>query len=654
MAALLLSVAINASTVNYTADNETIFPNPERGFITEFIQTVTPEEPYCIKGREDELQQYYIDRDQISLILVLYYLDNYKNTSKLPDELFTAFDEDMQILRNMGMKAILRFAYTQDYNDGTIGYDAPLDIVKSHIDQLRSHWQENADVIFVFQAGFVGAWGEWYFTSNFGNMQSTINESRAALLDYMLEAVPANRCIQLRTPLFKTGYIGDTNPLTKEEAYKNTARARLAHHNDAVLENDNNLGTYSDPETQKPYIAQETFFVPIGGESCILDEEVAAVNASYDATIAELSTLHWTFIQAGYSEVVTGPWRENGTFDELNRRLGYRYQLISGTYSDEVEQGGKLSVDMTIKNVGFAPLYNERPAYIVLKSEDKEYRLQLDSDPRSWLPNGEISSVSEQITLPAGIEEGTYELFLYLPDASDKLADDPRFAVRFANSEVWDAETGMNSLNASVTIKEKQVIPDPEPEPEPGAPIVLPGTLSKANVSAYCEEMTWYAEDEDYFDFGPDDAQNLDRWAEWNVELRYPGKYIVSEFMASAYAEWGLIGHNWQLQLLNNSEPVSTYATKPVWKEGNISYDEKWDLSTVAAATYTLRVQNATEYAQPKLRSLTLAYEGALPTENMQNIINSNDDTLHDVLGRKVDKNYKGIVISNGRKWLQQ
>ena len=279
--------------------------------------------------------------------------------------------------------------------------------------------------------------------------------------------------------------------------------------------------------------------------------------------------------------------------------------------------------------------------------------MQLDSDPRTWLPNGEISTINEQLTLPQNIEEGTYELYLYLPDASSKLAGDPRFAVRFANSDVWNAETGMNSLNASVTIKAKQVTPDPEPEPEPGAPIVLPGTLSKANVSAYCEEMTWYAQDEDYFDFGPEDAQNLDRWAEWNVELRYPGKYIVSESMASVEVDWGLIGHSWQLQLLKEAEQVSTYTTEAIWEEGNLSYDEKWDLSDVTADTYTLRVQNATEFAQPKLRSLTLAYDGALPTENIQNIIYSNDDTLHDVLGRKVDKNYKGIVISNGKKWLQ-
>ena len=34
--------------------------------------------------------------------------------------------------------------------------------------QLKPVLQKNEDVIFVLQAGFVGAWGEWYYTTHFG------------------------------------------------------------------------------------------------------------------------------------------------------------------------------------------------------------------------------------------------------------------------------------------------------------------------------------------------------------------------------------------------------------------------------------------------------------------------------------------------------
>ena len=638
-----IAAVMTASTVNYTADNTSIFKNPERGFITEFTRVVTPSEPYCVKGREAELMEYYANRDQMTLILVLYYLDNYKDNPVIPQEILDAFDEDMQVLRELGMKTILRFAYTEDYNDGTIGYDAPLSIVQSHIDQYKSHWQANADVIYVFQAGFVGAWGEWYFTSNFGNMENKINASRRALVDALLAAVPADRCIQLRTPLFKTSYLGSTDPLTAEEAYQNTPKARLAHHNDAVLENEGNLGTYVDEATQKPYIAQETFYVPIGGESCILDADVAAVNASYDATIAELSNLHWTFIQSGYSPVVTEPWRKNGTLEELNRRLGYRYQLVSGRYSDEVEEGGKLSVKLQIRNAGFAPLYNERPAYIVLKNGDQMYRLRLKTDPRTWRPNGEVAQIEEQLALPNAIPAGTYELYLFMPDAYSSLESDPRYSVRFANPDVWDEITGMNNLNATVIIKEATT-----PPPSPGEAVLLPATLNKANVDVYSEDMTWY--ESDYFDLGPEDALNTSRWAEWKVELRYPGEYIVSVRGYCAN------GHAFGVQLLGETEtPVAQYTTSDHWDTGEQDYTEetKWNLSAVTKGTYRLRVSNVMEWGQPKLLSLTLGYVGELPTSMDAQPMPSSEGKIYDLLGRSVPASYHGVVITDGQKMIR-
>ena len=123
-------------------------------------------------------------------------------------------------------------------------------------------------------------------------------------------------------------------------------------------------------------------------------------------------------------------------------------------------QGSKLAVNLQIKNVGFAPLYNERPAYLVLKGTSNYYCLPLKSDPRSWLPNGVISTVDEQLTVPASVPTGTYQLYLYLPDAYPSIASNPAYAVRFANSNVWEASTGMNKLNASVVVTEGQGLTD--------------------------------------------------------------------------------------------------------------------------------------------------------------------------------------------------
>ena len=461
---LCWTAMLNASDVAYTADDVRIFSNPERGFITMLTRHLSEEKPYGVKGKESTLDE-HIAKDSISLVLVHYYLDNYRETATLPSKILNAFDEDMQVLRNKGLKAIIRFSYVDGtyYNKKKKEYsaqDAPLEIAQSHIGQYMSHWQNNADVIYVFQAGLIGAWGEWYYTDHYGNQGAEMNESRRALVDTLLAAVPADRCIQLRTPLFKTSYAGDTSPLTATEAYQNTPKARFAHHNDAFLYDYDNMGTYVDTATQKPWLAQETLYVPIGGETDITEADKAQEWATYEKTTEEMSRLHWTFIQSGYAETTTDMWRANGTFDELNRKLGYRYQLENGAFSDEVIAGSPLSVMLQIRNVGYAPLYNARPAYIVLKSDQySAIHIQLESDPRSWLPNGVVTTIQEQVTIPEEVPAGTYHLYLYLPDAYARLADDPRYAVRFANEDVWDAATGMNDLHAEVKVIDKGELP---------------------------------------------------------------------------------------------------------------------------------------------------------------------------------------------------
>lgn len=646
MLAVLVAAALSAGTVNYTADNTSIFQNPERGFITMIGGHLSESNPYGVKGQESTLEN-HMSKDKISIVLVHYYLDNYRTTATIPDKVLNGFDEDMKVLRQKGMKAIIRFSYAEGTYYKSSGEesakDATLDIVKSHINQYKSHWQANADVIFVFQAGIVGAWGEWYYTDNFGNKQDKMNTSRKAVVDALLAAVPSDRMIQLRTPLFKTSYMGDTKALTSEEAFTGTPRARLGQHNDAFLYDYDNMGTYTDTAKQKPWLAQETLYVPIGGETDITDVNKAKVWATYDKTIAEMSRLHWTFIQSGYATQTTNWWRENGTFDELNRRMGYRYQLVSGTYGEQVTAGGKLSVKMQIRNAGFAPLYNERPAYIVLKNGSKTYKMKLKSDPRRWLPNGVVTTVDEQLTVPSNVPSGTYQLYLYLPDAYASIASDARYAIRFANSDIWESSTGMNKLNASVTVTGGQA----PPEPEDG--VVLPATLNKENVEAYCSDMTWY--NTDYFDFGPNDAENLDRWAEWKVVLRYPGEYIISE--KGYYPN----GHNYSLQLLDDGTEVSSYTTEPTWasEEQTITQDAKWNLNAVAQGTYTLRVKNATAWGQPKLQSLTLEYDGELPVIEAVEMIDNDafSNQAYDLLGRPVDDSYQGIVIRNGKKTLQ-
>ena len=658
MMATMFATALSAGTFNYTADDETIFSNPERGFIT-MLERHGNKTRYAVKGKESYLTALRTN-DKGSLILVLYYLDEYKNAETLPDSILTAFDEDMAVLRNYGMKCILRFAYTaQTYkipnpdpkkDSIRTAADAPLSIIQKHLNQYKSHWEANADVIFCFQAGFIGAYGEWYYTDNFTNTSSHMTPERKAFLDTLLNATPKNRTIQLRTPLFKTDYMdsiyGSHEAITESEAYNGTSKARLAHHNDAFLNGYQNQGTYRDTATQKPYIAQETLYMPIGGECNIEDSIRGVTAASHDSTVMEMSRLHWTFIQGGFSTKVTNRWRQEGTFDELNRNMGYRYQLVEGTYDEAATVNGTLHVSLQIKNVGYAPLYNERHAYVVLKNENAAYALKLtDIDPRTWKP-GNSYTIEKTLTIPDTTYNGTYDLYLWLPDAYESLQNDARYAIRIANEDVWEEASGMNALGAQVVVSGGTDAPDTS--------IHLPATLNKANHSAVSDEK-WY--NTDYFNFGDawgedgSDGHNLSRWIEWKVKLVYPGEYIVSE------VGYCTNGHSYLLELKQGETTISSFTAVDTdhWGEGDQSYTqkEKWDLSSTVTGIYTLRVHNSTDYGKPKLKSLTLTYDGELPTDVEQTESEQTNTPPYDILGRPVDDSYHGIVIMRGKKILR-
>ena len=453
--ACLVATTMMAGVVNYTADDTSLFPNPERGFTMELggetmlsntkNHVVQPEASWYFDPEDEG----YSERQYQTLVMLMYYLGNYK-TQELSTQILQGFDDDMQILRQHGYKCVLRFAY--DWNSKN---DATLTYVKKHIASLKPHLEANKDVIYVLEAGFVGQWGEWYYSSNFGNETQHLNTNRRQVLDAMLDACPANRFLLTRYAMIKTEYLGDTQPLTWDEAFTGTTRARLGHHNDAFLNAWGNDGTYDDGNgkytAMRNYIAQETLYVPNGGETNVESSSLSKTVAKKDTTMAELRRFHWSFCGSEYAEQVTNKWRSNGTFEEMTRVLGYRFQLITAHFPEYLTAGDTCSLRIRLVNKGCAPIYNQRPVYLVLRNEQTSYPILLQADPRRWIPD-QLLSISELVTIPADIPSGTYDLYLYLPDASSSIASDPRYAVRLANVGTWDAETGMNSLLTSLTV----------------------------------------------------------------------------------------------------------------------------------------------------------------------------------------------------------
>ncbi|MFC4113059.1 DUF4832 domain-containing protein [Nonomuraea zeae] len=423
-------------TVTYpqTTDN---FANPERGL-------------YHHTGDCDKNDfalatlQSYRTSQQISLVMCVFYLAEYK-TAPIGQAALDQLQQQLDTVRAAGMKMILRFAYTTS----TDGADAAKDRVLAHLDQLAPYLSANRDVIYLMQAGFIGAWGEWYYTQNFGNA-GTVSAAdwanRKAVVDKILSVLPSTRMVQLRTPKFKRTLYSAT-ALPPGQAHNGSAPARLGHHNDCFLASPDDYGTYENAAVEYPYLQAETAYVAMGGETCNPNPP----RSDCPTAKSELSGFHWSYLNTDYHTGVLGGWNTGGCLAEITRSLGYRLALQSGTYPGTATRGGGLPVTITLRNDGYAAPVNPRNVELVLRNTATSavYRLPLSADPRTWQA-GATSTITQTVTVPASVPAGSYALLLALPDP--QLSARPEYSLRLANQGTWESGSGLNNLLHTVTV----------------------------------------------------------------------------------------------------------------------------------------------------------------------------------------------------------
>jgi hypothetical protein len=423
-------------TVSYTPTTAN-FANPERGFYHHTGDC--DKSDFALATLRD-----YRASQGISLVMCVFYLAEFKN-SPISQAALAQLQQQFDTVRAAGLKMVLRFAYTTS----TDGDDAPKDRVLAHLDQLAPYLSANSDVIDVMQAGFIGAWGEWYYTVNFGNAGTVTAAdwaNRKAVTDKLLSVLPSTRMVQLRTPKFKrTMY--SASPVPPGQAYTGTALARLGHHNDCFLASPDDYGTYENPSVEYPYLQADTSYVAMGGETCGTNPP----RSSCATATSELAGFHWSFLNTDYHPAVISAWSSEGCLPEITRRLGYRFALRTGTYPGSASRGGALPVTISLTNDGYAAPANPRGLALVLRNTatSATYRVTLDADPRKWTP-GSTVTINQTVTLPSGMPAGSYALLLSLPDP--QLPSRAEYAVRLANENVWEAATGYNNLLHTVTV----------------------------------------------------------------------------------------------------------------------------------------------------------------------------------------------------------
>ena len=433
-------------TIVVFTESDEIIANPERGLFSqsyfESSNLDTHAEAKIISNNRDAA-------DKMTLYLHSYYLTDYME-SDIPQAFLDRLDFNMNALREGGGKAILRFSYKHSMERTDEPWNATAEWIHKHIDQITPYLQKNADVILCVQCGFLGSWGEWYYTDSGFKMNPSKDEDfepRWEVLDHMLRAVPESRQVALRIPAYKMRYLRmkglGEEPLTEAEAYQKTPKARIGGHNDCFVSSANDVGTYGGP-SDREFWAEDTKYTIMGGETCEKRSQSEGGHA-----ISEMERYHWTYLNRAYREEVTGMWRSDGTMATMLRRLGYRFVLDRAILTEKPKAGQLYKAYLQLHNKGFAAPVNKRDVELIFVSTadpKKKFIYPQTVDPRFWLPSEEAYSFTLECMLDAGMK-GEYKLYLNLPDSYESLHNDPRYSIRLANEDMWDEETGYNLIS---------------------------------------------------------------------------------------------------------------------------------------------------------------------------------------------------------------
>ena len=439
--------------------------NPERGFRLEIAVDIAkkcdvwkPQEyPGITDYLESEINKYACD--SVSLVQTYFYLHGYIGR-QLPPEAFATMDVYFNKLRQLGKKALLRFAYETEPM-GTVSSGPTMEDMFRHMKQLKPYLEKNKDVILALQAGFIGAWGEWHSSKH--NIESS-DANKRIILEKICRMTPQDRVVQVRVPDYK-------NLLPKDsEAYRKTS-----FHDDFIVVDPHRWdGNMHEGTPNFDQIVEEGAFMPVDGElpwgTWSMNKENGDANGwiiDGKKTARQLFLEHYTSLSVihnykergapdkysmmywketpiseeylkekhmpvsdGYFRKHDGSAAQRNAFEYVRDHLGYRLELQE-LQIDTLKHTDNhiLNLSLTLINRGFSTLFNEHPVYFVLVDEHNQVKEFLtNADTNSFQPYrpGDktytplIHTIKGQVTLPK-TANGTYKLGLWIPDGSRQL-----------------------------------------------------------------------------------------------------------------------------------------------------------------------------------------------------------------------------------------
>ncbi len=420
-----------AGTVSFSPSGQD-FPNPERGFwyfIADDFADMAQEDANWVRDQGA----------RVGYAMVL--LKDYRNRP-LPPQFLARLERSFGMARRAGIKLILRFAYNYyDFPDGDYeqAEDAPLEIVLAHISQLGPLINQNADLIALWQVGFIGAWGEGHSSSNGLDQPARARQ----IADAVRDVAPDNVFLAWRYPANLMAWATENNPMP-----------RLGLHNDCFLSSQTDVGTYSENRkarrAERRFVANRSATTPFTAETC--DATRSGARTSCAAILSEGAKFHLSLLNRAYDQRFHEGWARQGCFDQVARSLGYRLELVSAQAPDTITTQATIQAEISIRNTGWARLHRPRPLLLIARHKGSNTEYRFEGGSLGAVEPGRMARFSFALQLPGNAPRGRYDLFVAAPDPSPRLADDPAFAIRFANENNAGAGQEWNQRNARFSL----------------------------------------------------------------------------------------------------------------------------------------------------------------------------------------------------------
>lgn len=195
----------------YTASTAVI-PNPERGFFN-YTETHYLSDNSGHTALSSSSLASARTSNAYSLVFRYFVMEKYRTVDTIDTTYLNLIAADLTACATAGVKMIPRFTYSTAGNISSPPYDddAPVARVLGHIAQLAPVLNAHAEVIDSIEAGFIGMWGEWYYTDNFGDLGTLTTQNwidRIAVLNALYDQLDPSIFILVRYPGIKKYWMG--------------------------------------------------------------------------------------------------------------------------------------------------------------------------------------------------------------------------------------------------------------------------------------------------------------------------------------------------------------------------------------------------------------------------------------------------------------